>query len=167
MKGLGRAVCLLFVTAALSLSAAEIVSVVARGVGTTKIDALKDAYRDAIERAHIGTYYDSEQQLKNNVLNDQELTHSNGFIERSEILSEESKDGLVQVRIVAHVKKMALTKRFTEIMPTKSLTVAEASRSLHARTVTEAKMLDDALAIVRNEFASFNPVMKPRKIFIP
>ena len=158
MKGLERVVCLFFVTAALSLSAAETVSVVARGVGSTKIDALKDAYRDAIERAHVGTYYDSEQQLKNNVLNDQELTHRNGFIERSEILSEESKDGLVQVRIVAHVKKMALTRRLTEVMPTKSLTVAEASRNLHARTVTEARMLNDALAIVRNEFANFHPV---------
>lgn len=158
MKVLGRVIFLLFVTAALSLSAAETVSVVARGVGTTKIDALKDAYRDAIERAHIGTYYDSEQQLKNNVLNCQELAHNNGFIESSEILSEESKDGLVQVRIVAHVKKMALTKRLTEVMPAKSLTVAEASRNLHARTVTEARMLDDALAIVRNEFANFNPV---------
>ena len=158
MKGLGRVVCLFFVTAALSLSAAETVSVVARGVGSTKIDALKDAYRDAIERA-VGLYIDSEQQVKNNeVLNEQVLTQSNAYIERSEILSEEPKDGLVQVRIVAHVKKMALTRRLTEVMPTKSLTVAEASRNLHARTVTEARMLNDALAIVRNEFANFHPV---------
>lgn len=153
-----RVALLLFASAALSLSAAETVSVVARGVGSTKVEALKDAYRDAIERA-VGLYIDSEQQVKNNeILHAQVLTQSNAYIERSEILSEEPKDGLVQVRIVAHVKKMALTKRLTEVMPAKSLTVAEASRNLHARTVTEARMLNDALAIVRNEFANFHPV---------
>ena len=38
---------------------AEIVKVKGRGVGTDKAEALKDAYRDAVERA-VGMYVDAE-----------------------------------------------------------------------------------------------------------
>ena len=42
----------------------EIVKVMGRGVGADKAEALKDAYRDAVERA-VGLYVDAEQMMKN------------------------------------------------------------------------------------------------------
>ena len=42
---------------------AEIVNVEGRGVGANKAEALKDAYRDAVERA-VGMYVDAEQKMK-------------------------------------------------------------------------------------------------------
>ena len=45
-------------------AANETVKVPGRGVGTDKDTALKDAYRDAIERA-VGLYVDAEQMAKN------------------------------------------------------------------------------------------------------
>jgi len=52
----------------------EIVKVRGRGVGADKTEALKDAYRDAVERA-VGLYVDAEQMMKNEELvKDQILT---------------------------------------------------------------------------------------------
>ena len=42
----------------------EIVKVVGRGIGVDKTEALKDAYRDAVERA-VGLYVDAEQMVQN------------------------------------------------------------------------------------------------------
>ena len=136
----------------------EIVTVTARGVGANKVEALKDAYRDAVERA-VGLYVDAEQQVKNDeVLRDQVLTQSNAYIEKYDLLKEESANGQVQVRIVAYVKKMALTKRLTEVMPAQTVSVAETSQNLHAQAVTEGKMRSDALSIIRNELKDFDPI---------
>lgn len=41
---------------------AEIVNVDGRGVGTDKAEALKDAYRDAVEHT-VGMYVAAEQQM--------------------------------------------------------------------------------------------------------
>lgn len=45
----------------------EIVKVMGRGVGADKTEALKNAYRDAVERA-VGLYVDAEQMMKNEEL---------------------------------------------------------------------------------------------------
>ena len=45
-------------------SADEVVKVKAKGVGADKTEALKDAYRDAVERA-VGMFVDAEQMVKN------------------------------------------------------------------------------------------------------
>ena len=60
---------------------AEIVKVRGRGTGADKVEALKDAYRDAIERA-VGMYVDAEQAMENEELvEDKILTQSNAYIE--------------------------------------------------------------------------------------
>ncbi|MCR4664164.1 MAG: hypothetical protein K5660_02220 [Paludibacteraceae bacterium] len=65
-----------------SAQATEIVKVMGRGVGADKAEALKDAYRDAVERA-VGLYVDAEQMMKNEELvKDQILTHSNVYIDK-------------------------------------------------------------------------------------
>lgn len=53
--------------------------VVARGVGKDKASALKDAYRDAVEKA-VGLYVEAETVADNEELvQDQVLTHSNAY----------------------------------------------------------------------------------------
>ena len=142
----------------------EVVTVTARGVGANKVEALKDAYRDAVERA-VGLYVDAEQQVKNDeVLRDQVLTQSNAYIEKYDLLKEEPANGQVQVRIVAYVKKMALTKRLTEVMPAQTVSVAEASQSLHAQAVTESTMRVDALKLITNELKDFDPIRQLMKV---
>lgn len=136
----------------------EVVTVKARGVGANKVEALKDAYRDAVERA-VGLYVDAEQQVKNDaVLTDEVLTQSNAYIQSYEIVKEANENGMFQVRILAKVKRTALTARLTEVMPAQTVNVGIASRNLHAEVVTETKMQDDALALIQKEFSDFDPV---------
>ena len=138
---------------------AEIVKVKGRGVGADKVEALKDAYRDAVERA-VGLYVDAEQMMKNEELvKDQILTQSNAYIEKFNVTKEATKpNGLVEVQILAEVRKTALTKKISDVMPTMTVDVATASHNAHVQAVTDAKMQDDALALVKNEFKGFDPV---------
>ena len=144
---------------AVEASESEIVKVKGRGVGTDRTEALKDAYRDAVERA-VGLYVDAEQMMKNEELvKDQILTQSNAYIEKYKIASEnKSANGLVTVNILAEVRKTALTRKLSDVMPTVTVDVATASRNAHAQAVTEAKMQDDALALMKNELKGFDPV---------
>ena len=138
---------------------AEIVKVKGRGVGADKTEALKDAYRDAVERA-VGLYVDAEQMMKNEELvKDQILTQSNAYIEKYEVAKETTKpNGLFEIQILAEVRKSVLTKKLSDVMPTVTVDVAAASRNAHANAVTEAKMQDDALALMKNELKGFDPV---------
>jgi len=137
----------------------EIVKVKGRGVGVDKTEALKDAYRDAVERA-VGMYVDAEQMVKNDELvKDQILTHSNAYLEKYDIVEEKTAaNGLVMVNILAQVRKTALTKKLSDVMPAQAVDVAAASRNAHAVAVTEMKMQEDALALVKNELKGFDPV---------
>lgn len=138
---------------------AEIVKVKGRGVGMDRTGALKDAYRDAVERA-VGLYVDAEQMMKNEELvKDQILTQSNAYIEKYDIMGENTAaNGLVTVNILAQVRKTALTKKLIDVMPAQTMNVAAASRNAHAVAVTEMKMQEDALALVKNELKGFDPV---------
>ena len=159
MRNVIVAVTVLLVTMFAFAQDAEIVKVKGRGVGADKTEALKDAYRDAVERA-VGLYVDAEQMMKNEELvKDQILTQSNAYIEKYEIASEnKSANGLVTVNILAEVRKTALTKRLSDVMPTVTVDVTTASHNAHAQAVTEAKMQDDALALIKNELKGFDPV---------
>ena len=138
---------------------AEIVKVKGRGVGMDRTGALKDAYRDAVERA-VGLYVDAEQMLKNEELvKDQIHTQSNAYIEKYDIVGENTAaNGLVTVNILAQVRKTALTKKLIDVMPAQTMNVAAASRNAHAVAVTAMKMQEDALALVKNELKGFDPV---------
>lgn len=136
----------------------EVVTVKARGVGANKVEALKDAYRDAVERT-VGLYVDAEQQVKNDaVLTDEVLTQSNAYIQSYDIVKESNEDGAFQVCILAKVKKVALTKRLIEVMPARTVNIAHASQNLHAQIVTSVKMEDDAFTLISKEFSGFDPV---------
>lgn len=138
---------------------AEIVNVEGRGVGANKAEALKDAYRDAVERA-VGMYVDAEQKMKNDELvEDQILTQSNAYIEKYEVVKENTKpNGLVEIRINAEVKKSALTKKLSDMMPKQTFALGDDAQNIHSRVVTKEKRNVDAAALLENVLKDVNPV---------
>lgn len=72
--------------------------------------ALKDAFRQAIEQA-VGVHVSSDSIVKNHVvLQDEIYAHSEGFIEKWEILNEKEVDGLLTVEVKSWVREGRLNK---------------------------------------------------------
>ena len=136
----------------------KIVTVIGKGVGVDKENALKDAYRDAIERA-VGMYVDAEQMMKNGELvQDRILTFSNAYIERFDVKEEKKEsNGLFKVRILAQVKKSVLTKKMTEVLPPQIFKVGRELQDAHAKIATQNKRNVDSAAILKNALSKLNP----------
>jgi len=142
------------------IQSCDVVKVKARGVGANKDEALKDAYRDAVERA-IGLYVDAEQMVKNDeVVQDQVLTHSNAYITHyEEVDTKPLSGGLVQVRIVADVKKGQLTKKLEGVMPPQTVKVNGGILSdAYAQLVSKEKRADDSAALLKAALKDCDPV---------
>lgn len=138
--------------------ATDIVKVQGKGSGVTRDEALKDAYRDAIERA-VGLYVDAEQMVKNDALvSDQILTQSNAYIEKYDVVKETAANGLVTLRILATVKKAALTKKLSDVMPPQSFKLGNDAQNFHAAAVTQEKRSEDAAALLKKTLDGVNPI---------
>ncbi len=85
--------------------------VMAEGVGKDEKSALKDAFRNAVEQV-VGMVVDSTVQSKNDeIIRDQILTASDGFIKEFKMISSETQADLVCVRIKAVVERKSLVKK--------------------------------------------------------
>lgn len=137
----------------------SLVKVTGRGVGTNRAAALKDAYRDAVERA-VGLYVDAEQMVKNDeIVSDKILTQSNAYIEKCDIVKETSENGVVTVKILAEVKRRDLVKRITDTMPPQTYRLLDGGMaSAHANMVSEAKRNADAAALMADFLKDFDPI---------
>ena len=137
----------------------DIVKVQGRGVGVNKTAALKDAYRDAIERA-VGLYVDAETVVNNDqIVKDQILTQSNAYITDYRELSTERIDVGFEVRILATVKKQALTTKLTGVMPAQTVRIDNSGlQNVHAQLVTKEKRAEDAAALLKNALDGINPM---------
>ena len=157
-------VCFLFSTIVFAQAGEEVVRVKGSGVGTDRIEALKDAYRDAVERA-VGLYVDAEQMVENeDLVKDQILTHSNAYIESYKISKEvKSENGHVSITILADVRKLDLAKKIRDTIPDRIIDISGASKDLHAQITTSFKADDDALLIVRNELKDLQPLKQLMK----
>lgn len=144
---------------------AEVVKVRGRGIGTNKMEALKDAYRDAVEQA-VGLYVDAEQMVKNeDLVKDQILTQSNAYIEKYKIAKESTaENGLITITILADVRKRALTRKIRDVMPSNTIDLSGISKNLHAQIITDFKANDDALTIIRNELQNLQPLKQLMKV---
>lgn len=145
---------------------AEIVKVRGRGTGADKVEALKDAYRDAIERA-VGMYVDAEQAMENEELvEDKILTQSNAYIEKYEVVKEKKRpNGIVEILIDAEVKKSALTKKLSDIMPKRTFVLGDETQNLHSKMVTTEKRDVDATTLLQNVLnENLNPVKQIMKM---
>jgi hypothetical protein len=153
-----------------------IVSTMGKGVGVTAEEALKDSFRDAVERA-VGVFVDAEAQAENDqLIHDQVLTHSNAYIEKYRTVSERKlENGLLEVKIVAEVKKGELTQKLRDTMPEKMFSLGdelkrkyeerqqlrleldEQRRQESAREISKEKRDADAVALVKSTLADLNP----------
>lgn len=111
-------ICLLVLLAA-NIYAAEtdrIESVVSTGIGVDAEGAKKNAICNAIEQV-VGTYISSETMVKNNeLITDQILSYSGGFVKESKILSQgKSVDGLYTVKIETQVVATKLKAKLQEL----------------------------------------------------
>ena len=146
---------------------AEIVKVRGKGTGADKTEALKDAYRDAVERA-VGLYVDAEQMMKNEELvKDQILTQSNAYIEKYEVVKENTRpNGLVEVQILAEVRKTALTKKISDVMPSKTFRLGGSLQNAHAQISTVEKRNADGAALLANALEGFDPFLASTECFL-
>ena len=134
------------------------VKVQGRGIGVTRDSALKDAYRDAIERA-IGVYVDAEQIVQNDELvSDKILTHSNAYIENYKIIKESTENNIITIRILASVKQDTLTRKLSDVMPKQTFMIGNELRNIHAKNSTTEKRAADSEALLSNVIKDFNPV---------
>ena len=136
----------------------ETVKVQGCGIGVDKTAALKDAYRDAIERA-VGLYVDAEQMIKNDELvKDQILTQSNAYIAKYDVMKEDAKvDGLVELQILAEVRKIALTRKISEVMPAKTFRLGDDLQNAHAKMTTAERRNVDGATLLANALEGLNP----------
>jgi hypothetical protein len=92
----------------------QIEVIIAEGVGTDVEGARKDAYRNAVRQA-VGAYVDAETVVANDeLITDSIVTLSPAFVEKAEpvVGSEKKEDGLVRLRVQAHVR---ITKLLDEL----------------------------------------------------
>jgi len=80
-------------------------NVVAEGVGLTPDEALKDAFRNAVRQV-VGSYVNTESQIKDDqIITDDVLTYSDGFIEHYEEVESRTKEGMCHTTIRAMVER--------------------------------------------------------------
>ena len=85
--------------------------VFAEGVGTTQNEALRDAFRNAVQRV-VGVFVDSETLVKNDaIISDKVLTFSDGAIKKYEELESSDNKGLFRVKIKAAVEGRKVAAR--------------------------------------------------------
>ena len=128
-------------------------TIVAIGYGVNKEKALKSAFKSAVQQ-YVGVLIDADTVVKNDqIIKDEILTASNGYIQSYDEISTEESDGLVEVKIKAVVKSQ---KVFDKV---KSLNIATAtindSKNIYARVVSKKDAKEDAAKILRKTVGNF------------
>ena len=89
--------------------------VVVTGVGTDPDKAVQNAFSQAIEQT-VGVLVDAETVVKNDqLIRDQILTYSRGYVEKYEIINRWQKEGLHHAKIRAVVARDKLVKKLRAI----------------------------------------------------
>lgn len=126
--------------------------VLADGVGTSREEALKDAFRAAI-RQEVGEVVDSEVKVRNDALiKDEILTYSDGYIPRHEVIKATVEGGMHKVSIRARVERRRLVEKLVAL----KITVKDidgASETVKVETDREAR--EAARAMVTKAFVGF------------
>ncbi|MFC1481589.1 hypothetical protein ACFL6E_05030 [Candidatus Neomarinimicrobiota bacterium] len=93
----------------------QVKTVVATGIGIDRDAALRQGLRIAVEQA-IGLFLKSETVVENyELINDKILTHSRGYVETFEILSEGPQDGSYNMKLSAIVVIKELENTLVEM----------------------------------------------------
>ncbi len=122
--------------------------IVVTGYGTDHDKALKNALQSAVEQ-QVGVLVDSETIIKNDELIKNEiLTASNGFVQKYDEVSTSSKDGLTEVKIKAEVKSQAVANKIKSLNIS-TIEVLDTS-NIYAEVTTKEKSKEDRQKILDN-----------------
>lgn len=99
-----------------SAQEAQTETVTAEGVGKTEASAKKAAFKEAIQKV-VGVLVDSSTQVKNEeIIKDEVLEYSGGFVSKSETLSSKKDDeGLFRVKVKCVVEKAQVKKKLESL----------------------------------------------------
>ena len=124
--------------------------VVAEGAGTSPQKALKDAFREAVRQV-VGSVVDAETLIKNDeLIDDQVLTYSDGFITKYDKLGETQRGGLVRIKISAVVERRSLVQK----LKANNVSVKEIDGSgLFAEAVTQLEAEQNSAALLKKALA--------------
>ena len=119
------------------VSAAEKITIEAEGSGTTKMEALKAAWMEAVRNA-VGMSMTGSTRLADDKITEEIATYSRGQVNSYQILSETQNNNLWQIRIRANIdrdilQETAKTTRSQTIDLTKSNDFAAALSAQEAR----------------------------------
>ena len=128
--------------------------VIAEGVGATADEAIKDAYRNAVRQV-VGAVVDAETLIKDDeVIEDNVLTYSDGFIKGYEEVPESKKvkGGLHRIKIKAQVERRSVIAK----LKAANVTMKEVDgKSLFAEAVTQIDAETDGAALLKKQFDGF------------
>ncbi|MFZ4596629.1 MAG: hypothetical protein ACOYOF_20410 [Verrucomicrobiaceae bacterium] len=130
-------------------------AVVADGVGKTENDALKDAFRNAVQQV-VGLVLDADVLVRNDaVIRDQVLTYSDGFVHKYDVLSQRIENGLTHVRISAVVEHRSLVEK---LEAKQVISKPSDMRHLFAKAVTEIEAVSNATVLLKERLVEFHKV---------
>jgi len=120
--------------------------VVVTGYGLNHEQALKNALQSAVEQ-EVGVLIDSETVINNNeIIKNEILTASNGFVEKFDEISTSQNNGLIELKIKAKVKSQAVSEKIKSLNIS-SITIKDPS-GLYAETVTKVQSKEDRQKIL-------------------
>lgn len=83
----------------------------AAGSGKTDDEALKDAFRNAVQQV-VGAVVDAETLEKNDdIISDKVLTYSGGFIKKYDQIGKKQDQGLIRIKIRATVERLGVIEK--------------------------------------------------------
>jgi hypothetical protein len=140
------------------------ISVVAEGVGKTETEAKTAAFRDAVGKV-VGTIIDATTHIKNDeIISEEILEFSGGFISSYEVLSTKQVDGLTRIRIRAEVEKLQITQKLQKSKITKEKVSGD---DLLAQKLTKEAARKDAAKLLSKQFEVIPELFAPKVIGKP
>ena len=134
----------------------KLVTVEARGMGTSPDAATKDALSQAIQQA-AGAIVDSQTLMKNDeIMQEKILTASNAIVKKYDVVVpvKKNRNGLFEIRIRAEVEQNLLRQKLIEhkIIEGK----VEGTQNIWAEVVTQEKNQVDMQAMIENTISKID-----------
>lgn len=139
-------------------------TIVTTGYGENKEEALKNAFKSAVER-YVGVLVDADTVVKNNkVIKDEILTASNGYIQSYDEISTKKSGDLIEVEIKALVKYQEV---FDKV---KSLDIATSAinntKDIYAKVISKRVAKEDAEKILKKSIEDLMSSKSIREILV-
>ena len=122
------------------------------GAGTDVESAEKDAYREAVRQV-VGAYVNAVTRTENDeLIEDNVISLSSGFVEKSETLKKSAADGLVKVRIRATVR----ISKVLDTLKANKISIADVDgQSLGAELLTKSDQRKGEAELIAAAFEGF------------